>query len=351
MNLKHSVVKLLVNNLDDLWVLYNIIDSGDLVYAKTTREVKVEDSARPSNRRIPVSLGLRVEKASFDRDVERLRIHGVIAESPEELGIQGSHHTIGLVPEEQITIVKEKWLKHHLDRLKKASVEGEPITIVAVDMDECCIAVLRGYGVDVKAELRSRLPGKLEAEKREEAQKKYFSEILSFLSRVHGGVGGRIAIVGPGFAKDNLARFLRDSSPELSSNIVAVKGGGSGGVAGVYESIRSGVVSKVMMDARVASEVMLVEEVLRRLGASMGNVSYGLPEVEEDASAGAVDKLLVSSGKLRSSSPEDRRRVEGIMRLVEDRGGTVVIVGGEHEGERKLDSLGGIAAFLRYKRH
>ncbi|RLI35051.1 mRNA surveillance protein Pelota, partial [Candidatus Bathyarchaeota archaeon] len=48
-DLKHGEVKLVVENLDDLWHLYNIIGEGDLVYAKTSREVKAGgEGSRPS---------------------------------------------------------------------------------------------------------------------------------------------------------------------------------------------------------------------------------------------------------------------------------------------------------------
>ena len=350
-DLKHGSIKASIDNLDDLWAIYNVVERNDRVYAKTTREVKMEGIGRPSSRRVPVSLGLKVERVHFDREISRLRVHGIVVEGPEELNIQGTHHTINLAVNDAVTIVKEHWYKHQLDRLEKAVSEEEPAIVVSIDSDECCIAILRAYGPDVKAEIDSRLPGKLEREKREEAMKKYFNDISRTLESIIKDAGYRTIIVGPGFAKENFIKFLKSSSADVASKVVALKTVSSGGVAGVYESMRSGIVGKVMKDARASREVMLVEEILARLGAGRGDVVFGLMQTEEDASAGAVETLLVCDTKLREADEDERSRLEEIMRTVEKKAGRIFIVSSEHEGGKKLASLGGVAATLRYSRH
>jgi protein pelota len=42
MRLKKGIVKVVPENLDDLWHLYNIIYKNDNVYSQTTLEVQVE---------------------------------------------------------------------------------------------------------------------------------------------------------------------------------------------------------------------------------------------------------------------------------------------------------------------
>jgi protein pelota len=200
----------------------------------------------------------------------------------------------------------------------------------------------------VKAEIRSKLPGKLECEKREKALKKYFGDVLKFLTAIHKDADGKIVVVGPSFTKDGFLKFVKDQAPDVASSVVAVKSVSTGGVAGVHESLRSGIISKVLKDARAAEETMLVEEVLSRLGASRKDVSFGLTEVEEDAVAGAVDTLLVCDKSLREATENERNRLDEIMRIVEERGGKIMIISSEHEGGRKLISLGGVASLLRY---
>ncbi len=60
------------------------------------------------------------------------------------------------------------------------------------------------------------------------------------------------------------------------------------------------------------------------------------------SNAGAIEKLLVVDELVRELD------VEKIMELAENMGGKVLIVSTEHDGGKQLNSLGGIAALLRY---
>ncbi len=73
-------------SLDDLWHLYNIILEKDEVHARTTRQTKPDDQyARPTKaKRVPVNLGVKVEKMFWDRILNRLRIKGIVCEAPEK---------------------------------------------------------------------------------------------------------------------------------------------------------------------------------------------------------------------------------------------------------------------------
>ena len=121
--LKKGIVKVSPESLDDIWHLYNIILRNDEVHARTTREVKVDDRyARPQRgKRVPVLLGVKVEKVLWDRSLNRLRVQGIVCKAPEDLNVKGSHHTINVTVDNPITIVKAKWLRHEIDRLNRAS--------------------------------------------------------------------------------------------------------------------------------------------------------------------------------------------------------------------------------------
>jgi len=350
-DLKHGSIKIVTNSLDDLWALYNVLEKGDLVHARTTREVKTDGIGRPSSKRLSVSMWLQVEKVHFDSEMSRLRIHGKVKEAPEDFNIQGTYHTISLRPDDQLTIAKNYWYDYQLERLEKAQIEEEPIIVLAIDSDESCISTVRTYGVDVKVEIKSRLPGKREHQKREEALEKYYSEVSKALQRTLAGNPGRVIIAGPAFAKEGLSKYMKNNFSETAKHIIAVKSVSSGGLSGVYEAVRCGLVGSIAKHARLARETAAVEEVLARLGASRGDVSYGLQEVQSDATSGAVETLLVSLQKLRDANEEERRQIEDIMRVVESTNGKVNLVSAEHEGGRKLISVGGIAALLRYSKH
>ena len=112
-DLKKGVVRVMPESLDDLWHLYNIILEKDEIYARTTRQVKTEDEyARPAKaKRIPVSLGVKVEKTYWDRLLDRLRVRGIVCKAPEKLNITGSRHTIDVIVNNAVTVEKNLYLK------------------------------------------------------------------------------------------------------------------------------------------------------------------------------------------------------------------------------------------------
>ena len=351
-HLKKGFVKVVPESLDDLWHLYNIIYPEDEVYARTTREVKVqEDYARPKEgRRVSVFLGVRVEKVFWDKSLNRLRVHGVIFDIPEDMGGRGTHHTLNVVVDKPLTIVKAQWLKHQVDRLDRAShVEAPLVTVLSIDDEEYCVAILRQYGVEVRAEKRTRLPGKLEAEKRDEAIKSFFKSALQTLQETWTKVRSPIVILGPGFVKNDFAKYVREKATDIVEAIVDVKGVNSAGVAGIQEALRSGVLGKTLKNIRIAEETRLVEEVLARLGRSATDVTYGRNEVARATEYGAVERLLVADTMLREASDQERTTIENVMRNVEAKGGQVTVISTEHEAGAKLQGLGGIAALLRFQ--
>lgn len=350
-NLKKGFVRVVPETLDDLWHLYNVIQRDDGVYARTTREVKAEGvGVRPTKgKRLSVSLGIKVKDVSFDKAVNRLKVKGIVVEAPEDLEIKGTHHTIHVTPGTPVTVSKIGWSKYQLARLRTAcEYRLTPIVIIALDDEDCCIAMLRHYGFDIKMELKTKPPGKLYAEPRKEGMFSYFKSIRNSLINVWKEIEGPIVIVGPSFMKKELANYLKKNVPGLAPYIAAVKSVSSAGIAGVHEAIRCGVLAPVTKRVRVAEETGEVEEVFSRLGKGRRDVAYSLSEVEKAVSYGAVSLLLIADRLLREMNNQERMHIEELARNVEEKGGRVMIVSTEHEAGENLTSLGGVAALLRF---
>lgn len=349
---KKGFAKVMPESLDDLWHLYNIILKKDEVHARTTRQVKPDDQyARPTKaKRVPVNLGLQVEKMYWDRVLNRLRINGIVCEAPEKLNIKGSRHTIDVTVNKPVTIIKKQWLKHQVDRLKRASrITAAPLTIISMDDEEYCVAILRQYGIETKIGGRTKLPGKLEAEKRVKAKQLFFKDALESLREAWGPIHSPIVVIGPGFIKDDFVDYIKNEAKDVAASVVAVKGVNSAGLSGIQESLRSGILANVIQNIRVADEMKAMEELLSRLGKGKRNVTYGLGEVEKAGAYGAVEKLLVADSTLRETTEEKRIELEKIMKKVEETGGEIMVLSTEHEAGTKLLSLGGVAALLRFQ--
>ena len=71
LHFQKNEAKVLVENLDDLWCLSNIIDTGDSVEGRTFRKIKAsgggEDERAKAAVKKPVFLRILVEKVEFSR--------------------------------------------------------------------------------------------------------------------------------------------------------------------------------------------------------------------------------------------------------------------------------------------
>jgi protein pelota len=346
--------KLMIDNLDDLWHLYNLIEEHDIVSGLTQRRIeKADDKLRPEKTtKKHVWLGISVERLEFHEFSNRLRIHGTIVQGPEDMGLK-SYHTLNFTSGNQIELQKqEAWRAHQLEQLKAAvNASKQPqVTIIAIEDDNAVIALLHQYGIRNLANIRVQGMGKLFSgqsskkggKKISEVKKDFFNDILLQLEQVRPEKSPLI-IVGPGFTKDDFMKFIKDKNLPDFSNIL-VETIGQAGMVGVQEAIKRGVVKRLVQDSRVAFETELVEKLLAEI-ATDGPISYGLNETKSALESGAVETILVIDKMIRGKNDE----VNDILANTENIGGNVVIISTVHDAGKQLEALGGIAALLRYK--
>jgi len=331
-NLRQGFVKVVPSSDDDLWHLYNVIYKGDEVYAYSSRAIKSEQEySRPkSGERVSAFIGVTVESVAWDKFLGKLRVHGRICHAPDIMPT-GAHHT--------------------LDRLMRASRTEKPMIILAIDDEGFAVAETRQYGVDIKVEERGKLPGKLEAEKRFVATKNYFKHVVDTVNQLWLPRHIPIVIVGVGFVKNDFAKFLAHEAVDMAKSVVDIKSVNNGGVSGVYEALRSGVLLKAAKQLRIVDETEVIEEVMKRLGKSEATITYGLEAVENAVNMGAVEKLVLADTMLRESDEEQRLHLEKLMLETEQRRGSITVISTEHEAGEKLLALTGIAALLRFPIH
>jgi len=332
---KNNEIKLLMENLDDLWHMYNIVEKNDIVFALTHRKVeKKTDKLRPEKvERKKMRLGIRVTDVEFHEFSDRLRIHGVI-----ENGVDvGSYHTLNLTVGDNDSILKE-WKEHHLNRIKEAVEETKrpTLTFLSIDYDEATFALLRQYGVENIGAITSHISGKQYKTDKNE-KNNFYSKVLTTLEQIKKGP---VIILGPGFAKEEFYSFAKEKKLELLKDS-AVMSTGDAGMNGIHEVLKKGVV-KVVVDARVAVETKIVESLFEEI-AKNGNFAYGFDEVENALDAGAIETLLVTDKLVRT------KKADGLLEKAKKTKSKFIIMSTVHESGKKLEGLGGVAALLRYK--
>jgi len=333
---KTGEVRLKIQNADDLWHLCNLVEAGDLVRAFTyRREEAATDKVRPERgEKVRIKLGIRVERVEYQDFSDRLRISGVIAEGPQDLG---RHHTLIVGVDDDLTIVKE-WRDHHLRRIEEAveATERPLVTVLSIDDEEALIAVIHQMGIREVATIHSEHHGKMFPGP--DTRAAYFQEILSKVSAMD--IGMALLVVGPGFEREDFARFVKDRDSDLAAKL-RLHGTSQAGTAGIQEAMKGGLGAKILEETRVAQETRLVERLLEEV-AKGGLFAYGPDEVRTAVDAGAVETLLVSDEKVKDLSVED------LMRRVESARGRVVVVSSRHEAGKKLVGLGGLGGILRF---
>ncbi|AAB90402.1 mRNA surveillance protein pelota [Archaeoglobus fulgidus] len=326
-------IKLIPETLDDLWHLRFIIEKGDVVFATTKRASQSSDKLRSDKEMVTVRLGIEVEKVEFHRFANRLRVSGKIVAGIEESG----YHTLNITVGKELSIIK-KWKPEQLERLRRAVEDSNRPEIVMLTIEEgyAVAGVLRQWGVEEIFEERMGY-GKGMGDSRKE----FFGEVAAKLESFDFKY---LIVAGPGFAKNDFLDFLKERYPEMAKNAVVVDVS-SVGSRGFIEILKRRVVDKIVGEVRLAEEAEYIDRLLEGI-AKGERVAYGLDEVREAHNYRAIEVLLVADEFLL----EEREKwdVDGLLREVEESGGKVVIMSTEFEPGKRLMSLGGIAALLRF---
>ena len=334
-----NIIKLMPENLDDLWVLYNIIEEGDKVFAVTERRVQDKGDVIRADRgaKRKMFLGIEVKNVEFNENTKRVRILGTIIHAPDDVPL-GSHHTIEIKPFDELSIEKN-WKKWQIERINEAieSSKRPKVLVVVMDDEEADIFEVRDYSIKEICSIKSHTSKKLDYKINEELKKEYYHDIAKVLLDYDVD---SILVAGPGFAKNSFYNFISSQYPELRGKIV-VESVSTTSRAGLNEVIKRGIINRIYAESRVAKETQLIEKLLEEI-AKNGLAVYGIDDVKKALEYSAIDTLLVSDSLVRN------HEIEKIIDTAEEIGGKVVIVSSEHDAGKQLKALGGIAGLLRF---
>lgn len=344
--LKKGEVTVLVQSLDDLWYLSTIVVPGDFVQGKTLRKMKHPAGEEKSKGAVkkPVFIKIEVEKVEFSKYTHLLRVSGVVRGAPEEIPL-GDHHTFNVGENTQITIIKGEWLKHHLDKLKEACSEVMSSLLMCVhDREEAYFALFKKYGYEVLAHIRGDVQKKMgDAVKKEDFYQNVIRKISEYVERYKIR---QVIIASPAFWKEDLMKEVKDK--ELKQKIVLATCS-SVTKNGIEEVIKRPETREALKLERAAKEINKVEELFAEI-ARKNLAVYGLKETKTASSLGAVKDLLVTDSLIQKSIEGGFfHDVEDVMKKADKAKCDVWIISSEHEGGKRLDGLGGIAAILRFR--
>ncbi len=339
-------VTIKVTNLDDLWYLSQVIDPGDKVQGKTVRKIKLGEETERQQKvaKKAVFLEIAAEHVEFSKSTHELRVKGTITQGPDDIA-RGSYHSFSVEAGTVLTLIKEEWLQYQLEKLKEASEEKTgKVLIVVFDREEAIFALLQNYGIKELGELKGKVQKKADTEK---IQGNFYREIYAAMKEYAERYQiSHVIVASQGFWKEYLMKEVADE--ELRKKIILATCS-SVGKAGINEVLKRDEVKQALQHERAAEEIGLVEELLAEIG-KQNLAAYGEKEVSEAVAGGAAKTLLVTDTFLFGKREKNTfSELDALMRAVEGARGKVHIISADHEGGKKLNGLGGVAALLRYK--
>ncbi len=339
-SLKKGLIKLEIQNADDLWFLSQVIQQGDIVSGKTTRKIKQSEENQRSSRVFTITafVKISVEKVEFAEG--RLRVSGKVTEAPEQIP-RGSYHSFNIEPGTVISIEKE-WHSYHLARIGQAVKQSsQKLLIVLFDRSHAVFAELTSYGYKLLAELKGNV------------KKKAFDENISscFYSQIAAKIKeydyaanyAKIIIASNSFWKEYLIGKL-DSSIKQKAIFSSCN---SIGVSGINEVLKRPELTSALKDAAAAKDAKLIDSILSEI-KKQGLVAYGIDEVEKAAEAGAIKELVVADSFLHDNSKEHTERLFSILKSAELQKAKLHFASASTDAGKQLIGLGGVAAILRY---
>ncbi len=286
----------------------------------------------------------------------------------------------------------------HTDMLKDMLKEEKVIGIIAIDSTEAGLGVLESNRVEVVDVITSGVGGKHRAggqsarrfeRLREMELNDYFNRVATHAKKSfiysYNVIG--IIVAGPGPTKDE---FIKNGYLDyrLQKSVLAVLDTSYAGSEGIREALDKA--QDVLQEYRLIEEKRLVRRLFDEINSNRGLAIYGMQEVIDTLKSGAVDTVLVndsinrvrvvvkcrrcgneqeaivnrdryialeqelsSKACSRCSSMDhdinDQDIVEYIDELAFNTGSRVEVISSNTEEGKMLESIGGIAAILRYK--
>ncbi|MFQ5921166.1 MAG: peptide chain release factor aRF-1 [Nitrososphaerales archaeon] len=286
----------------------------------------------------------------------------------------------------------------HTDMLKMMLKEDKIIGILAIDSTESGLGLLLGDRLEIVEQISSGVAGKHRAggqsAKRYERLREmelnyYFTRVAEHAKTIflesHNVQG--LLVAGPGPTKDE---FLKQEYLDyrLQNGIMAVLDISYAGREGVREALEKA--QDILQEYRLVEEKMLIKKLLAEVHSERGLATYGLNDVLQAVQNGVAELVLVGdninmvrlevvckrcnnreehiverakliqlkqeklSGTCPSCSAQDLdSKVQDLIDRLEElalkTGAKIEVISSKTEDGKMLESLGGVAAILRYR--
>ena len=348
------------DDAEDMYHLYNLIGTGDLVHASTIRGVSKESKTGSVDKsRVRMNLKIRVERVEFDAEQCSLRLCGRNVEENEFVKM-GQYHTLDLELDHPFTIEKECWDQVYMDRLGEACNPAGKAELAAVVMQEglAHVCLITSTLTITRCRIEKPVPKKRPGDTKtaEKSTSRFFSEILEAVRKhVNFDVVKAMIVGSPGFLKEDFLKFLVDTATRQGDSAllkqrskIILTHATSGHRNAIDDLLSNPALTNQLLDVKAAAEVKALKDFNTALTQDADRAAYGLKHVCHAHDSLAIAQLLVTDSLFKSADFNARRRYVSLAEDVRKSGGKVFIFSSMHVSGAQLDAYTGIAAILRF---
>ncbi|KAJ2002687.1 Translation factor pelota [Coemansia thaxteri] len=357
---RSGYVRLIPEQPEDMWHVYNLIQKGDQLEASTVRGVKSETATGSvSTDRVRLKLTISIEDVFFDVHAGALRINGRnIAEN--KYVAFGQYHTLDLEMNQPFVLSKPEWDLISLQRIKDACDITRQADVAAVTMQEglAVVCLLTQYMTVVRQRIEVPIP-----RKRRGSSTNYEKGVLKFYDQIYRGIKQhidfgvvKVVILGsPGFVRDQFFEYMMAQAVKNEDKVIMenkpkflLVHTSSGHKGALEEVMRDSQIKARLADTKAAQEVKAIDSFYQMLNSNPDRAFYGFADVRKAADNGAIGTLLVTDELFRAADIPTRKKY---IQLVEDSQASsaeVLVFSSLHVSGEQLNQLTGVAAILNF---
>ncbi|SCU97974.1 LAFA_0G14576g1_1 [Lachancea sp. 'fantastica'] len=357
-------ITLLPQDKEDLFCLYNVINTDDELIFKKLVTDKVDSSGKKKNTEL-IGLRLKVVSSEFEPQHEFLRYKGVTTEDDTgkaNLEVPtGKFFSFTINYKYPFTLIKDDYNSFVAKQLKDACTPESRSDIAAVCLQEGIshICLLSSFSTILKNKIEYSLPKKkrsTDVAKFDEKVEKFYKGTYESMKRHFEFEKLKVIILcSPGFyAKNLFDKIMQYAQEEQNKTILNAKSRflvahcSTGYLQGISEVLKNPAYASKLQDARNSKEALIMDEFLQHLNNDDFKAWYGKAEVTKASEMGAIDTLLITDGLLRADDVRLRKNSVDLTQAVEKAGGAVYVFSSLHSSGEELEKLTGLACILKF---
>lgn len=329
--------EILVETLDDLWILSQFIKQNDRLFGTTERKVKIGSDVNYKVVKKLIFVELSVTGVKYENDI--LRVAGKIQNETEFTAV-GASHSLTFKLGDKIKFEKKDILKYEEKLIKNAiNSKNSHNLLILLDKDTVLVSEFSDFSYRVLFE-----KGSLGSKKYKDMQINDSEEKFKLIEELLKKDYSNVVLAGPSLFKDKLQKYIKDKigKKTITFHCSDVT---SNAIQKVIKKIQT---SGILGDSQIAKESKYMSILLENINKNT-KFAYGQANTFESVNIGSIENFLISTkfiNEMKENNKFDELNI--IMKTVEQLNGELIIVNSKNDSGKILDGLGGIAGILRY---